>query len=228
MRRSSDPAPHARRSPLLRQTSLPVSSCAQISSLFAVYPWIGSLSRAGSGGRLRRACRVAGPNRRPQTTPQLAVRDHCSRMSDDRPSEVLGGLPRTRPHRRSEKRGAPAPIRAAPTPAARPAARSPRPIETTKTTRRANSAKRPERPAASPATPASPGATKRATPAPSRVRQPAQPPGTPKATGSRRPIPAGGADLIGSAVNVTAELAEMGISAGARALRGVVARLPRP
>jgi hypothetical protein len=113
-------------------------------------------------------------------------------------------------------------------PAARPAARSPRPIETTKTTRRANSAKRPERPAASPATPASPGATKRATPAPSRVRQPAQPPGTPKATGSRRPIPAGGADLIGSAVNVTAELAEMGISAGARALRGVVARLPRP
>jgi hypothetical protein len=35
-------------------------------------------------------------------------------------------------------------------------------------------------------------------------------------------------DLLGSAVHVSAELAEFGISAGARALRGVVARLPKP
>ena len=28
-------------------------------------------------------------------------------MSDEQPSEVLGALPRTRPHRRSDKRGAP-------------------------------------------------------------------------------------------------------------------------
>jgi hypothetical protein len=40
-------------------------------------------------------------------------------------------------------------------------------------------------------------------------------------------MPAGRADLIGSAVNVGAELAELGLSAGARALRGVVARLPK-
>ncbi|HWF50974.1 MAG TPA: hypothetical protein VG294_10075 [Solirubrobacteraceae bacterium] len=146
-------------------------------------------------------------------------------MSDDRPSEVLGALPRTRPHRRSEKRAAPAPTRAAPAPPARPPARSARPTEPTTSLRQAKSARRP---AAVKSTPASPGATKRATPAPSRVRQPAQPPGTPRATRSRPPIPAAGADLISSAVNVTAELAEMGISAGARALRGVVARLPRP
>jgi hypothetical protein len=149
-------------------------------------------------------------------------------MSDDRPSEVLGGLPRTRPHRRSEKRAAPAPVHAAPTPPTRPAARSARPAQTARpaeTARRANSAKGP---GTVRTTPASPGATKRATPAPARVRQPAQPPGTPTATRSRPPIPTAGADLIGSAVNVTAELAEMGISAGARALRGVVARLPRP
>jgi hypothetical protein len=37
-----------------------------------------------------------------------------------------------------------------------------------------------------------------------------------------------GVDLVGSAVNMTAELAELGITAGARALRGVVARLPKP
>ncbi len=72
------------------------------------------------------------------------------------------------------------------------------------------------------------GATKRATPTSPRVRQPAQPPGTPSGPTLRRPIPSGGAVLIGSAVNMTAELAEMGISAGARALRGVVARLPKP
>jgi hypothetical protein len=41
-------------------------------------------------------------------------------------------------------------------------------------------------------------------------------------------MPAGRADLISSAVHVSAELAELGLSAGARALRGVVARLPKP
>jgi hypothetical protein len=60
------------------------------------------------------------------------------------------------------------------------------------------------------------------------VRQPAQPPGTPSPAPARRPLPTGRGDLIGSAVQVGAELAEIGISAGTRALRGVVARLPRP
>ena len=36
------------------------------------------------------------------------------------------------------------------------------------------------------------------------------------------------ADVIGTAVQAAAELAEIGLSAGARALRGAVSRLPRP
>ena len=143
-------------------------------------------------------------------------------MSDERPSEVLGGLSRTRPHRRSQKRAAPAVAGADLVPTTADGARTaptPRPPLA--------AAPGPTKPAQRvPA--AAPGATKRATRSPSRVRQPAQPPGTPPVPSVRRPTPAGGVDLIGSAVHVTAELAEIGISAGARALRGVVARLPRP
>ena len=165
-------------------------------------------------------------------------------MTDEHPSEVLGGLPRTRPHRRSDKRRPPTeataarPVTAPPTPALtdaggpdpgaplRPELATPGPAAPGRpkpaTPRRA-------KPAATHTTPAAaPGATKRATRSPSSVRQPAQPAGAPPAPQARRPAPTGGVDLLGSAVHVTAELAEMGISAGARALRGVVARLPRP
>jgi len=186
----------------------------------------------------------------------VVLRDDCVRMSDEHPSEVLGGLRHTRPHRRSEKRVARAaagasstaavkapkaaataaprevppatataaprevpPVAATAAPRAVPPATATRsattPIAAPRTTRRATPA-------------AAPGATKRATRSTSRVRQPAQPPGTPPAPSRRRPTPAGGVDLLGSAVHVSAELAEIGISAGARALRGVVARLPRP
>jgi hypothetical protein len=144
-------------------------------------------------------------------------------MTDERPSEVLGGLPRTRPHRRSEKRAAAPPAakatKAAPQPA--PAARPLHSVSPAAPTR----ARTPRPPAASASRP---GATKRAAPSAPRARQPAQPPGTPSPQSSRRPIPAGRADLISSAVHVSAELAELGLSAGARALRGVVARLPKP
>jgi hypothetical protein len=183
--------------------------------------------------------------------PTVVLRDDDPRMSDDRPSEVLGGLRHTRPHRRSEKRAAPAAADAAsdmtstavtadieatgaevpsPPPDARPApaARETRPAPSP-TARAARPATPIAASRARPAAPAAaPGATKRATRSPSRVRQPAQPPGTPPAPSRRGPTPATGVDLLGSAVHVTAELAEIGISAGARALRGVVARLPRP
>jgi hypothetical protein len=142
-------------------------------------------------------------------------------MSDERPSQVLGGLPRTRPHRRSEKRAAPAgggTTRAA-TPAVRPTA----PASSPPSDREAVARLASDREAV-----AAPGATKRSTPSSARVRQPAQPPGTPSATSAPRPVPAARLDLLGSAVHVSAELAEIGISAGARALRGVVARLPKP
>jgi hypothetical protein len=41
-------------------------------------------------------------------------------------------------------------------------------------------------------------------------------------------VPNTGADVIGTAVHAAAELAEIGLSAGARALRNAVARLPKP
>jgi hypothetical protein len=41
-------------------------------------------------------------------------------------------------------------------------------------------------------------------------------------------VPATGADILGTAVQAAAELAEIGLSASARALRGAIARLPRP
>jgi hypothetical protein len=145
-------------------------------------------------------------------------------MSDERPSEVLGGLPRTRPHRRSEKRVAPADRVTAAAVKATPGRATTVKAATTRA-RRSPSPPRPSKPLAASA----PGATKRATPSAARVRQPAQPPGTPTVSaGPRAPAPSGRVDLIGSAVHVSAELAEIGISAGARALRSVLARLPRP
>jgi hypothetical protein len=61
-----------------------------------------------------------------------------------------------------------------------------------------------------------------------RLRQPAQPAGTPPSPRSRRPVPATGADILETAVRAAAELAEIGLSVSARALRNAVSRLPRP
>ena len=90
-------------------------------------------------------------------------------MSDEHPTDLLGALPRTRPHRRSDKR----PARAAAEPA-RVKATAPR-------------AKRPPEPAAPTSVP-----------------------------------------IVRTAVQAAAELAEIGLSLGARALRGAAGRLPRP
>ncbi len=103
-------------------------------------------------------------------------------MSKERPPGVLGGLPRTRPHRRSDKRAA----RPADTEA--PASAGPRPSADPKRSRPAAAAK-PARPGAAPDPPAGP---------------------------------------LGTAVQAAAELAEIGLTASARALRGALARLPRP
>ncbi len=92
-------------------------------------------------------------------------------MNDEPPSKVLGALPRTRPHRRSDKRAAPAGERAS--------------VESL--------------PTPGPGTEAS-------------VDEP----------------PAAGAHILGTAVQATAELAEIGLSLSARALRGALSRLPRP
>ncbi len=145
------------------------------------------------------------------------MRDHLT-VADDRPSEVLGALPRTRPHRRSDKRAArpvteatetqaPAEASGAKPTAAKPrAATKPKPRAATKPKPRA--------------------ATK------PKLRQPAQPGGTPAArraapAPARKPDSARG-DILGTAVQAAAELAEIGLAISARALRGAVSRLPRP
>jgi hypothetical protein len=109
-------------------------------------------------------------------------------MSDEPKSEVLSGLPRRRPHRRSDKRDAPQARRA---------------IVSSRTSRSE----------------------------PKRLRQPARPEGTPRASEPARArsfSSASGAEILGTAVQAAAELAEIGLSAGARALRNAVSRLPRP
>jgi hypothetical protein len=117
-----------------------------------------------------------------------------SSMSEKPPSDVLGALPRTRPHRRSDKRKP-----AAAAPDATAAAAPPEP-------------KAPVRPARRPRA--------------ERLRQPAQPAGTPDARRARKPAPPNGIDLVGTAVQAAAELAEIGISISARAIRSAVSRLP--
>lgn len=144
-------------------------------------------------------------------------------MSDERPSKILGALPRSRPHRRSQKR----PVRGGPEAAAPPQSGSKTRPEAMPTTTRA------ERVSASTRSKARPTARRTkpraARPAQSkRLRQPAQPAGTPPPPRSRRPAPSPGRDILGTAVQATAELAEIGLTVSARALRNALSRLPRP
>src|SRR5690242_6086955 len=134
-------------------------------------------------------------------------------MPDQRPTDVFSGLPRTRPHRRSDKR---------------PSART----EVAKTG--GNGAAKPgtgaaKKPPAKRAPTARASQPKRrSTPRSETLRQPPQPAGTPTPPRSRKPVPATGAEILGTTVQAIAELTEIGLSAGARALRNAVSRLPRP
>jgi histone H1/5 len=198
-------------------------------------------------------------------------------MSDDdqRPSEVLGALPRTRPHRRSDKRGKrpgqggpaaavtsealdavqaavatgdPAPAQAPAVQPKSPAARKPaKPPAKAKgaaapRAKAAAGAARAKASASAGATAAAPTRAKAAA-GPARAKAPtpaaakgssaaraklAAPPAEsapPAAKPRKRP---GRSDVLGTAVQAAGELAEIGLSASARALRRAVSRLPRP
>jgi len=169
------------------------------------------------------------------------LRHDGDRLSDERPSDVLGALPRRRPHRRSDKRASPAlPKRSASSSARRTAnggaaAGSDAPAAPNRAAATAALRARGARktPAARRETPAArreaPTTRRPSAPRPERLRQPAQPAGVPP-TPPRPGVAefSTGRDILGIAAQAAAELAEIGLSVSARVLRNAVSRLPRP
>ncbi len=162
------------------------------------------------------------------------------RKDSDR--EVLTSLPRSRPVRRSAKRGdRPAvqgaarasakPVTPRTPPAAKPGAKAP--TATPRTTAK-RAATRPPAPPAGGA-----GATPRAAAGPARGTERARPRETPRrkvpaagyaAADSRPGEPSGsaGAELISTTVQAAAELAQIGLTVGRQTLRSMLDRLPKP
>jgi hypothetical protein len=149
-------------------------------------------------------------------------------MTDERHPGVLGSLPRTRPHRRSDKR----PAVAAPEPVVSPVEVTPEPKPAVAKTRSTGTAK--PRAAGTAKPRASTNAKPRATVSPkATVKQAdATPVGEAKSrrTPARQspPPPAPVPGAVETAVQAAAELAEIGLQASARALRRTLSRLPRP
>jgi hypothetical protein len=123
--------------------------------------------------------------------------------SDEREgAEVLKSLPARRPQRRSGRRGG-----------AKPAVRKAAPRKKAAATAR-KSATAAKKPAAGrrPAGVSPSAATRAASSTPGQ--RPAQSPE--------------GIELVGTAIQAAGELAQLGLTLGTKALRGAVARLPRP
>ena len=148
-------------------------------------------------------------------------RDTRSGEDDGGPTagrDVMSSLPRTRPQRPSRRRagGDGAASKARRTPSAKPTAE-----------RRAKRAAAPAKPAAR-ATAKTPRVTS-ARRKPAGVRpSAATDAATSRPSPKRPPSPPSGTDLVGTAVQAAGELAELGLTFGARALRDAVKRIPRP
>ena len=162
-------------------------------------------------------------------------------MADQKHSEVLGALPRSRPHRRSAKRPprangsavetTTATETAPPKKAKRATTASPKATSPKAASPKATSPKATRR-TATPSRPTSkrsePNAARRAKPRTDPLRQPPQPRGIPSQPRSPVPPSSHKPQVLGTVVQATAELTEIGLSLSARALRRVVGRLPRP
>jgi hypothetical protein len=123
--------------------------------------------------------------------------------SDEREAaEVLKSLPARRPQRRSARRGG-----------AKPAARKPAPRK-----------KAPANAKKSATAARKPAAGRR----PAGVR-PSEATRAASSTPGQRPAQSPeGIELVGTAIQAAGELAQLGLTLGTKALRGAVARIPRP
>ncbi|HET9094753.1 MAG TPA: hypothetical protein VFN36_06655 [Solirubrobacteraceae bacterium] len=117
---------------------------------------------------------------------------------------VIGSLPRSRPERRSAKRPARAAPSAAPAPEAPPRTEAPLKRRTA----------------------AQPKASPTPKPSPTPKVRPAAPDSPRPPVRAVRTID--GTEIATTLVRAAAELTEIGLTAGARALRAAVGRLPRP
>ncbi len=147
---------------------------------------------------------------------------HDSAMSDEEEPSVLGALPHSRPHRRSAKRemrpvgaNTAAMKSAGSVPAASKTAGTKTPANKTAATKSAGNVSAASKPAAAAVPPS--------TPRPPLGDSEESSPG-----GAGETDCMGAAELLTTVVQATAELAEIGLTAGARALRIAVSRLPRP
>ena len=152
-----------------------------------------------------------------------------AQMSDPPPSDVLGALPNTRPHRRSDKRATKPAATTAPVVDATPPATAPAAAKATakpaSARARKPAARKPAKAKAKRATMPPAEGTVRAAPTPFYP-----PAGAGRVAAQKATKPAADEkfDVLGTAIQAAAELAEIGISATARAIRGAVDRLPRP
>src|SRR4051794_26953980 len=128
---------------------------------------------------------------------------------EETPPDVLSSLPRTRPQRRSAKRDAAAPKRAAGNGTAAAA--------TPKANAAASTPKAAARPRAA--------APRKPRPAPEPRIPPAgfQPPKDQQ----ERPLPSG-VELVGTAIQAAGELAQIGLAGGRQGVEGALGRAPGP
>ncbi|HUY59343.1 MAG TPA: hypothetical protein VMV16_06500 [Solirubrobacteraceae bacterium] len=138
-------------------------------------------------------------------------------MNEAEEPSVLGALPHSRPHRRSAKRETRpvSPGGAVMKPAAK------------RTTATVSAAKRTTTTVSAAAEPAAEPAPETAAET-ATATEPAPPLGESEDPGTGGTGGVGAAELVTTVVQAAAELAEIGLTAGARALRIAVSRLPRP
>jgi hypothetical protein len=146
----------------------------------------------------------------------------ADRQDSDR--EVLTSLPRTRPVRRSAKRGErPRTASAAtPEPSAGDRPRARKPADKPRATAQPNATARAVRPTASTGARAT---AQRTRSAPRRKVPPAGYASPSHADGEQH---SASADLIGTAVQAAGELAQIGFAVGCQALQSMLERLPKP